>query len=686
MSSARRVLAGLRFAGHGQGLGIDTCLRHLAELGASPDHAGPADRAAGTGHVTDDARRRGSGLSVAAHATATQWPTLATAPIWCELSWRGAPEGHDESHTEATIQALCGLMEVHGRNAGRPRRLGVELASVASGVLATQGVLAALVARLRGGDTTHVETSVLQAGLLAVTHHVARATSGGHDHRLPPPGPDPGPPFRTADGHRFELETLDEQSWKTFWGHLGITGSQVEWGWELFTPRYMTATCTLPPGFHDAAASWPLTEITAAADTAGASVRRVRDCREVLAEQRLPHQSAQPSHGAAPVGAPWGIEGLDAPRAPGRGRPPGHGELPLSGLRVVELARRIQGPLAGLLLSMLGAEVIRVEPPGGDILRLIPPLAGDTSAAFRAFNRGKQTVEADIKTPRGRQAVVDLAADADVFLHNWGPHTAARLGLELDDLAARNPRLVYVHASGWGGALGSRPPVGTDYLVQAYTGLGAALAPADAEPAPSLVTMCDVMGALTAAEGVLAGLVQRELEGRGCRVDTSLLSGAMALQAPVLDRMASGREDGRLHGRPLWGCFDCPLETADGYVVVTVEDDTALCRLAAACGVDTSTPRGLATEGAVAAALRTHPSSTWEASLRAAGVPCAAVRTDLATLPTDPALAGRFEPLEGCWAPARPWAFTYGHGVAAGSSAARTSPEPPEPASTEAPR
>jgi crotonobetainyl-CoA:carnitine CoA-transferase CaiB-like acyl-CoA transferase len=198
--------------------------------------------------------------------------------------------------------------------------------------------------------------------------------------------------------------------------------------------------------------------------------------------------------------------------------------------------------------------------------------------------------------------------------------------------------------------------------------------------------MCDVMGALTAAEGVLAGLVQRELEGRGCRVDTSLLSGAMALQAPVLDRMASGREDGRLQGRPLWGCFDCPLETTDGYVVVTVEDGTALCRLAAACGVDDSTPRGPATEGAVAAALRTHPSSTWEASLRAAGVPCAAVRTDLATLPTDPALAGRFEPLEGCWAPARPWAFTYGHGVAAGSSAARTSPEPPEPASTEAQR
>jgi len=107
------------------------------------------------------------------------------------------------------------------------------------------------------------------------------------------------------------------------------------------------------------------------------------------------------------------------------------GELSLSGIVVLESCRRVQGPLAGHLLRMLGATVVRIEPPGGDPLRWVPPMAGDTSARFLALNRGKPAVEIDLRT--GRDEVLDLAAAADVFVHNWAPGKAARWGLEAGD-------------------------------------------------------------------------------------------------------------------------------------------------------------------------------------------------------------------------------------------------------------
>lgn len=183
--------------------------------------------------------------------------------------------------------------------------------------------------------------------------------------------------------------------------------------------------------------------------------------------------------------------------------------LPLAGVRVIEVCRRLQGPLAGLVLHLLGADVVRIEPPGGDVYRLMPPATGDVSATFLAFNHGKRAVELDIKRPEGRRTLLDMVAEADVFLHNWAPGKAVELQLDFDDLATCNPRLVYTHASGWGTALGANPPFGTEYLVQAHSGLGHTVRSVDEPPAPSPVTLTDVMGALVAGEGTLAGLVLR---------------------------------------------------------------------------------------------------------------------------------------------------------------------------------
>src|SRR5262249_26943694 len=151
----------------------------------------------------------------------------------------------------------------------------------------------------------------------------------------------------------------------------------------------------------------------------------------------------------------------------------------------VEVTSRIQGPLAGLLLQMLGAHVTRVEPPGGDPIRLVPPYAGGDGYFFTAFNHGKDSVELDLASPAGRHSVRELATGAAVFLHNLARGRADAGELSAEELGRRNPALVHVAASGWGDAARNRRLIGTEFLVQADSGMGAGLRPDGEPPAPS---------------------------------------------------------------------------------------------------------------------------------------------------------------------------------------------------------
>lgn len=613
------VLDGLDAAGDGTGLAARTCLRHLGLLGASlQPHRGERGGAAG-------------GIELGGADLAT--------PLPCEIDWRGP--GVERADTEATIQAACGLMAVHGRPAGRPMRLGIEAASVATGVVATQGLLAALFARLRGGRPSRVQTSVLRAGLFMLPQYFAGATANDPDWAPPEQGDRQGPPFRTADGHLVELEALDPEAWRRFWCGLGLDAPGAGRAWMGFLLRYRTAVCPMPPAFHEAMSSRTLEQLHRAAVHTGVSLCRVRSQGEVLDELQAtgslgdPPWRLRPSHQAPAVTPLRGDNG------------PTH--LPLAGVRVVEVGRRLQGPLAGLVLAQLGAEVVRVEPPGGDLYRLMPPAAGDVSAVFLAFNRGKQGVEVDIKNPEGRRTLLDMVAGADVFLHNWAPGKAAELQLDFDDLAACNPGLLYAHAGGWGTAFGSNPPFGTEYLVQAHSGLGDAVRPLDETAAPSPVTLTDVMGALLASEGILAGLVRRERSGgRGCRVDSSLWSAALQLQAHHLDSAAAGR--------PAWGLLDRPLRTATGDLQLAVDDDDALQRLAGCCGVSGRTGRD-GVEQQIATSIAARPVEVWEPLLVDAGIAAAPVSTDLAQLAGDPSMSPFFDDVQACRLPTAPWTF-----------------------------
>ncbi|MDQ0994379.1 CoA transferase [Streptomyces sp. V3I7] len=539
-------------------------------------------------------------------------PRTATVPY--RIDWSG-PVGLPLPD-EAAVQAACGIMAVHGRAAGQPVPLAVDYASTVAGVLAAQGVCAALLARTRGtAEHEAVQTSVAQAALLSLTQHLAAATAEGEEAPAPGSG---GGTLVSGDGVRYELEALDAERWLGFWRRLGAPPADIQRGWRPFQERFGTAVCALPPALHRASRAASYDVVKAAAREAGADVLPVRE---------------EPNSPACPP--PWSLTPLPGPAAPARhdGTPSRSG--PLAGVRVVESTRRVQGPLAGHLLRLLGASVVRVEPPGGDPMRGIPPLAGACSARFRALNDGKDVVEADITTTAGRAAVRELVADAHVFLHNWAPGKAAQLCLDADDLAAVRPGLVHAWASGWGDALGPTPPVGTDFLVQAHSGLAAALRPAQERPAPSLMTLTDVLGGLVSAQAVLAALLAVARGRVGRRVDSSLFSAAGVVPRP--------------QRRVTWKRWDKPLATADGYLLLGADAREHPHR--------TAQVTGLGSAASVESRLLNKPSALWSSRFAEAGLTATPVCTDLAALAKDPCFTGALT-TDMYTRPLSPWTFT----------------------------
>jgi crotonobetainyl-CoA:carnitine CoA-transferase CaiB-like acyl-CoA transferase len=163
----------------------------------------------------------------------------------------------------------------------------------------------------------------------------------------------------------------------------------------------------------------------------------------------------------------------------------------LSGLRVLDLSSNIAGPLCAMVLADLGADVVKVERPneGDDVRSVYPSWHGD-STVFLSVNRGKRSIELDLRSPAGRDALLRLADDADVLIESFGPGIAAKLGVDFDAVAARNPRIIYGTVSAFGaGPIGARLP-GYDSLIQAFSGMMSITGHPDTPPtrvAPSAV-------------------------------------------------------------------------------------------------------------------------------------------------------------------------------------------------------
>jgi crotonobetainyl-CoA:carnitine CoA-transferase CaiB-like acyl-CoA transferase len=255
--------------------------------------------------------------------------------------------------------------------------------------------------------------------------------------------------------------------------------------------------------------------------------------------------------------------------------------LPLQDVRVLDLSAVLSGPLCTALLADQGAEVVKVEAPGGDLSRRIGPAKGDLSAMFIAANRGKRSIVLDLKRKDHLQVVHAMARRADVLVENFRPGAMVRLGLDYATLAAANPRLVYASITGFGPSGPYADGRVYDAVVQAVSGISASHPDqASGEPTLLATTVCDKLSALTAAQAICAALFARERSGRGTKLELAMLDAALAFQWP--DAMYNHVFVGDpLPLYPEFGVQQRPYRTRDGHVAaMTPQPDefAALCK------------------------------------------------------------------------------------------------------------
>jgi cyclohexanone monooxygenase len=302
---------------------------------------------------------------------------------------------------------------------------------------------------------------------------------------------------------------------------------------------------------------------------------------------QAPGVHALPGRGAR---LPGGLRAGGRGRLPGlppRGREPVTGRRPLTGITVVDATSYLAGPFATLMLADLGADVIKVEPPRGDPLRRLgyrhpgsPPEA--PSVGFAVVNRDKRSVAADLRTADDRRRVLDLLARADVFVENWRPGVADRLGLDDATLARVNPRLVHVAITGWGpdGPWAARPAF--DGVVQAVTSHAHA-GGAGREPRLLDTALADKVAGTMAAQAALAALLARERGDGAGRVEVSMLDSCAYFAAPDLMETRTVVTD-RPADPPRLAYPSTLVRCADGHVVVSPGSGGQLAGTCAAVG------------------------------------------------------------------------------------------------------
>ena len=255
----------------------------------------------------------------------------------------------------------------------------------------------------------------------------------------------------------------------------------------------------------------------------------------------------------------------------------------LAGLRVIDLTQAMAAPFCTMNLADLGADVIKVEPPReGEPTRRGSIAKNGESATFMTINRGKRSLTADLKTPEGVEIVRRLARTADVFVQNYRPGVAARLGVGYEDLAAVNPRLVYCTISGFGSSGPYATRGGYDLIAQGMSGIISVTGDEEGALAKAGVPLSDLAAGLFGAYGILVALEYRERTGEGQHVDTSLLEAALGLTVwEATEYWATGQAPRPLGSAHRLSAPYQALRASDGWFTVGANSDRlfeALCR------------------------------------------------------------------------------------------------------------
>jgi len=252
----------------------------------------------------------------------------------------------------------------------------------------------------------------------------------------------------------------------------------------------------------------------------------------------------------------------------------------LTGLRVLDVTQVMAGPFCAMLLADLGADVVKIEPPAGDSTRQMPGAKDRESPSFNAVNRGKRSVVLDLKTPRGRDVLEQLARTADVFVENFRPGVLGALGLGYESLSAINPRIVYASISGYGQTGPDREKGGFDLVAQGVSGLMSITGERGGPPVKVGVPLTDLGAGLFALVGVLAALHHRERSGFGQHVDTSLVDAGVALSVweatEFFTTGAAPQPMGSAHR--MFAPYQA-IRCADGYITLGTANDRLFKRV-----------------------------------------------------------------------------------------------------------
>ncbi len=260
----------------------------------------------------------------------------------------------------------------------------------------------------------------------------------------------------------------------------------------------------------------------------------------------------------------------------------------LEGVRVLDLTNVLAGPFAGYQLALMGAEVIKVEPPGtGDLARQLgadPGLSGEgLGVSFLAQNSGKRSVTVDLKSEGGKDVFAKLVARADVLLENFRPGVLERLGFGWDRLREINPSLVYCAVSGFGATGPMRRRPAYDQVVQGLSGIMSVTGTPEVAPLRVGFPVCDSFGGLAAAFAISSALLRQRRTGQGAFLDTSMLDAALtAMGWVVSDHLIGGREPAPMANENITSAPSGTFETGDGALNIAAnkqEQYEVLCRV-----------------------------------------------------------------------------------------------------------
>jgi crotonobetainyl-CoA:carnitine CoA-transferase CaiB-like acyl-CoA transferase len=524
-----------------------------------------------------------------------------------------ATQRGDSSSAELVTQALSGNMDLTGEAGGAPFELGIPLSDLGAGIYAAIGVLGAAV----GGRHTRVEVAKIDVAVALLSYMAVGYFADGDSPTRIGTGHAtifPYNAFRARDGE-VVVAAFTQRFWRNFCAAIGRTDLTTVDTYKDFASRIREKETLLrllePTLVERTVAEW--VESFRRADVPAGPVLTVQGALELAqtVERGLtPRFHLDNGQYTRSAGSPFKFHYANGNSfIPSATRPPAPGEhtvtvlsalehdrgrvgepvaaeaapqmtgrqmsLPLEGIRVLDLTRMFAGPCGTEALADLGADVVKVEEPRiGDPTRRNLPFWGTESAYFMSLNRGKKSITLDLKSPPGKQAVLDLVRTCDVLVENYRPGVMARLGLDWETLSKEHPRLVFCSLSGFGATGPLRDKISFDLVNQAMAGMIDLTGDPDERPVRIGVPVGDMAGGLYLAVAVLAGLRARDRTGVGSWVDLSLHDVLISLLSNVAQRFfhtgeAPTRTGSRDRDRAPQGCY----RAADGWLVLSAVTD-----------------------------------------------------------------------------------------------------------------